>query len=299
LRARAARLAGEAGTWYVGPGYVTEFSGARYTTRAAWRASLWMQGERDARAGWHELATKIGTAYHKHVKSLAASSEAVCCYGAGGQGGESRDSYSKGWHNAHGPRRWLNYGAACVHGSQVTVYNHLGHSAATISLARLPRDWRGRITQRALLDGEILGLWEARMVVRYDVQLRRTGVAVVMPIDLVGRFGKWEHGKTYADCQREIRAKRAIVEAEEAKARESKREARRVHLVTVMCPRLPVTYQHARAAGLCDAGIRAYCIRHGLSVEVGAPASVLRASGDARAVRAIEVAAREAIAARA
>jgi len=271
----------------------------RPTTREEWipRAKRWTVEQRRRKAGWETLACKIGRAYHLHVHSLAASSEATCTYGTGGQDDESRDSYSKSWHRSYGPRRWKNYGAT-TDTRTVTLWSHLAHKVATISLARLPRDWRGRVEQSCLLDGDVLGLRETRVVVRYGIDLRRTGVSVPIPTALAARFGKWEHGVTYAACRAEIMRKCVMVEAEQAREHETHKQARRVHLVTIMCPRLQVTYQHARSAGLCDGGIRAYCVRHGLSVETGAPAAIVRATGDDRALRAIEVAAQEAIAAR-
>jgi hypothetical protein len=151
----------------------------------------------------------------------------------------------------------------------------------------------------ALLPGDYLACRKsgrrAVVVTRYAADWTRTGYAIPMPADLVARYGRWEHGITVAACRAEIATKRAVVAADAAKARAAKRDARRVHLAAVMCARLTVSYQHARRAGLCDAGIRAYCRAHGLDVETGAPAGVLRATGDPLALRAITVAARDAI----
>jgi hypothetical protein len=269
------------------------------------------------RMGLKALALALGYAWHKHVKPLAASSEAVVSYGRGGQEDSSRDYYSKSWHNSYGPKKWRNAGAQivglarrCVHATvtpalpaggvaalSVELRTHLDKVAATISLKGLPNGWRKR-KQGALLDGEILAVDRGTRVDRYNSSFRRTGVAIAMPTDLQGRFGKWEHGATVAACKAEIAAKRAVVERENAEKRQTHRQARRLHLVTVMCPNIRVTYQHARAAGLCDQGIRQYCAAHGLSVEEGAPSGVLRATRDARAQRAIEAAARDLLAAR-
>jgi len=59
-----------------------------------------------------------------------------------------------------------------------------------------------------------------------------------------------------------------------------------------------VTIAHVRAAGLCVHGTRTWFARHGLDFRAflarGLPASVLLATGDAMAARAVEVARRDA-----
>ena len=62
----------------------------------------------------------------------------------------------------------------------------------------------------------------------------------------------------------------------------------KIHLVGLLCQNLKITYNHARKAGLCDPGIRRYCETHGFSVDSGAPAGVLRRTGDSRAIAAIK-----------
>jgi hypothetical protein len=269
------------------------------------------------RMGLHSLATSIGAAYHRHVKALAASSEATIGYGYGGKEDSSRDYYSKSWHNSYGPKRWKNAGARLtglatktsygdstealpvggVRALSVRLENHMGREVETLSLAKLPDGWRNR-KQGALLDGEVLGVQNSSHVARYDVHFRKVGVAVPMPADLQGRFGQWEHGVTVKVCKAEIVRKRAVVIGEANEAKLQHRNARRLRLMTVLCANLRVTYQHARKAGLCDQGIRLYCARHGFSVEEGAPAGVLRATRDERASRAVEAAARELLASR-
>ena len=55
-----------------------------------------------------------------------------------------------------------------------------------------------------------------------------------------------------------------------------------------------VTMRHVRAARMCSKGARAFFVRHGLDwatfVRVGLPAEVIEATGDAMALRVVEVA---------
>jgi hypothetical protein len=268
--------------------------------------------------GLKDLAYAIGNAYHKNVKALAKSSDGYVVYGKGGQEETSMDSYSKGWHAKYGPKRWKNAGvrldglvARVSHNTfthtippqgvkklALILESHLGNLVATIHLGKLPKGWQ-KLKQAALLDNEILGIDNGTHIARYDTAFHKTGVAIAMPEDLKNRFGKWEHGTTIAQCRSEIAQKRQVINNELRKVAETHKQARRLHLVTVMCHNLRVIYQHARTAGLCDAGIRQYCASHSLSVDSGAPAGVLRRTNDSRAYRAIEVAARELLASRA
>jgi hypothetical protein len=298
LRVRADRLATQA------PSPQTQ-TRTQYATRAEWRMSLFSQAERNCRAGWSGLATSLGASYHRHVESLASSSEAVCAYGRGGQDDLSRDSYSKGWHRKFGPRRWKNFGASWTDAahSLLRLENHLGKHVATIAIA-LPRDWRKSVTTAGLLDGDLYGVRAARMIVRHGVDGRCTGVAVALTPDLTARFGKYEHGTTYAACRAEIAHKRTILaeeiarqQAEQAaqeQARHRERLCRHVRLVAG----LRVGFAHARAAGMCEQGISTFCAAHGLDIQTGATVADLRALPDSRWVPAAQVALREALAAR-
>lgn len=262
--------------------------------------------------GLKALAVAIGNAYHKHIKALASSAEASVVYGKGGQEEESRNYYSKGWHAKYGPKCWKNGGAKLTglvpryshgvstetipqqgtKGLSVVLQSHLGKDIATIALNKLPAGWRKRC-QGALLDNEILGINNGTHIARYDTAFHKTGVAVPLPADLINRFGKYEHGKTVGACKAEIAHKRQIIADEAIAARDRRRNARKLHLIGLLCLNLKVTYEHARKAGLCDQGIRRYCEAHGFSVDSGAPAGLLRRTRDSRALQAIAVAAKD------
>jgi len=157
----------------------------------------------------------------------------------------------------------------------------------------------------AILDGEAVAAGvTGRLLTRYNYAWKKTGVALRMPRDLRARFGAWEHGKTEATCRAEIATKRAVVSAEmehervaaenAERARHRERLGRHVRLVAG----LRVGFTHARAAGMCEAGIRAFCVQNGLDLTEGATVEQLRALPDTRWVAAAQVALRAVLAAR-
>ncbi len=110
----------------------------------------------------------------------------------------------------------------------------------------------------------------------YAADCRELGVAVPMPADLQSRFGKWEHGTDAAACLAEIEHKRAVVAKERADheeftrnaeqiARERIKAERRAKLLARIGTQTHVSYADARACGMCDAGIRAFAAKVGIT----------------------------------
>lgn len=103
----------------------------------------------------------------------------------------------------------------------------------------------------------------------YDADCNKVGIAVPMPKELHSRFGKWEHGLDVATCQAEIEHKREIVNAEKAQAeidaREKAKAERRAALLARIGTKTLVTYNDARACGMCDAGIMAFAAKIGIT----------------------------------
>jgi hypothetical protein len=120
-----------------------------------------------------------------------------------------------------------------------------------------------------LLDGCVQGdafsLPSAARRIRYDADGRVTGIAVPMPRDLRRRWGRWEHGRDEAECSREIGAKRAILDEEEAERRQQRQRQRAARLVLRLAPNAEVRYEDARSVGACDAGIRGWAATHGIT----------------------------------
>lgn len=109
----------------------------------------------------------------------------------------------------------------------------------------------------------------------YDAAGELVGVAVPMPADLKSRFGERDHGKTVAEANAEIERKRSILAVEleakriaDAATAEAKRLEQRADRAARLLARLGVQtlvgYDDARAAGACDAGIRAFGAKLGV-----------------------------------
>ena len=153
------------------------------------------------------------------------------------------------------------------------------------------------LCNEAQLDGDYLACRKkgSGVIIRYDASWRRTGVAVAMPKDMRSRWNHYEHGINARVCRTEIAAKRVIVEVERRQAAVAERDERRLRLGLVLCHNLRVTYKHARAAGMCDAGIQAYCHAHNLDVDTGATLKDLQSLADGRYIPAATLALRAAL----
>lgn len=103
----------------------------------------------------------------------------------------------------------------------------------------------------------------------YDADCNKVGIAMPMPKELHSRFGQWEHGLDVATCKAEIEHKREILNAEKAQAeldaREKAKAERRAALLARIGTKTLVTYNDARACGMCDAGIMAFAAKIGIS----------------------------------
>ncbi len=243
------------------------------------------------------VALELARNYHKNINNLATSSCAEAKWGCGGQSGEDRNYYSKSWHSKYGPKTWLNYGVfARIEGRDVvfSFYNTKNKKAGEtkIPLAKLPQISEN---SECFLDGDLYALKTAKKGVyaRYDLEGRKTGVAIRLPEYLrgvLGYTGHYEHGATIAQCKAEIARKRKIV------ATEAKLSQYRQIVDTVthddssvrLFDDLVVTYDVARSIGLCDAGIRAFCIRHHFDVNQGASIGALMDSGNMQAKAACQ-----------
>ena len=130
------------------------------------------------------------------------------------------------------------------------------------------RWWRDVTTGNDVLTGGgDFGIRSGDGFAVYDAAGDQVGVVVPMPADLQARYGRWEHGLTVEACGREIGHKRAIVAAD---AKTARRTARMAALLCRIGNNTPVTYADARACGMCDAGIRAFAAKLGITDMTGA-----------------------------
>jgi hypothetical protein len=240
-----------------------------------------------------KLALHLANSYHKNIASLATSSEACAKWGKGGEQAQDWDAYSKGWHSKHGPKKWLNYGVlARIEGREivVSIYNNRQTLKRTIKVPLGLTKQDVKFSPGVLLDQDLYAVVHPKsgVVTRYDINSKKTGVAIPMPQDFANRFGAFEHGKTVADCRREIAVKRQVIKTDlmcQKHAEIVQKVISNPDTLNIFND-LIVTYNIARAAGLCDQGIRAFCARHRLDVGVGAPVSVLTASNNSYAISA-------------
>lgn len=132
-------------------------------------------------------------------------------------------------------------------------------------IARLRSVIAGRpLRWGAAFDNEIAVRTSSTTARRYRLRtLRTAGVAIRMPTDLRDRHGQWEHGRTFADCRREIAHKRRAQGLESIAQAVPARKARLFARVS----RVVARYADARAAGFCDAGITAWCRARGIRVD--------------------------------
>lgn len=141
----------------------------------------------------------------------------------------------------------------------------------------------------ALLDGDLCALrpryaGAGDYWIRYAADGRRTGVCVPMPAPLQTRYGRWEHGRKLAECRAEIAAKRRIVAAHPTLVAASyQRRMRAAQLLARLSRRLTASFDDARAAGYCRAGITAWAERRGLSLDTRVPLARLTRDPDQRA----------------
>jgi hypothetical protein len=156
----------------------------------------------------------------------------------------------------------------------------------------------------ARLDKDLLACRSSNssIIIRYDAAWKKTGVSIPMPKDLAARYGKYEHGKTRRECRIEIAHKRQIEadrakqeEAAAIKAKHEKKNARRLHLISLLCKNMIVSFEDARAAGMCKQGIILYCARHGFSAVSGATLEQIKAAKDDRPMPAVKIAAKKLI----
>lgn len=99
----------------------------------------------------------------------------------------------------------------------------------------------------------------------YDAAGELVGVAVPMPDELKERFGRYDHGRTVAEAEAEIKRKRAVLAAEREAKRLSERAERAARLLARIGANVMIGYDDARAIGACDAGIRAFGARIGVT----------------------------------
>jgi hypothetical protein len=126
------------------------------------------------------------------------------------------------------------------------------------------------------LPGAVFGIRDGDGWKVYNADCELIGVAVPMPADLKAEYGSWEHGSDRQTCEAEIEHKRRTLaekrEQAERSAREKAKAERRANLLMRVAKKLTVTYQDARACGMCDAGIRSFAARIGVTdVEQAVP----------------------------
>jgi len=98
----------------------------------------------------------------------------------------------------------------------------------------------------------------------YDAQGNHIGYAKRMPAELSNRFGQWEHGRTLAEIDDEIRRKREIIAAEarqQAERIQNAKQEKRLDRAARLYARISaaeIDYATARAAGCCQAGIERF-----------------------------------------
>lgn len=96
-----------------------------------------------------------------------------------------------------------------------------------------------------------------------------TAVAVDMPADLQSRFGTYEHGVSVEKCHEEITRKRAIIDAAEAKIAASEKSIKRTNRMASLLAKIGtnvmIGFDDARAVGFCEAGIRAFAAKVGVT----------------------------------
>lgn len=161
---------------------------------------------------------------------------------------------------------------------QVTV-----RRSFTRTIVAPARHWQDTTVGRDVLKGGgAVGIRRKHGWDVYDASGDLVGVAIPQASDLQNRWGKWEHGATVADAQAEIERKQQILraEAEETERRklaaeqEAKRQARierAARLLSRIGTNLTVGYDDARAVGACEAGLRAFGERVGLTRDARLP----------------------------
>lgn len=178
--------------------------------------------------------------------------------------------------------RWTTTTATASRQADGTVAVRVSRSGSATVTAPA-KHWQDVTTANDVLrfPGAVVGIRQTDGSFRvYGDDGRELGVAVRMPDDLRNRFGRWEHGTTVAVCLAEIDHKRTVyaeekskAEAEanrrradaEAEAKRRAKESRRVALLARIGTQTPITYADARACGMCDAGIRAFAAKLGIS----------------------------------
>lgn len=111
--------------------------------------------------------------------------------------------------------------------------------------------------------GEICVQSQSKHWIRVDRDGRVSGVAVDMPEDLRGQFGRYEHGATLAACEEEIERKRAVLRTQAAQRRATARDSRAARLLARIST-ATARYDDARALGYCEAGILAWARSRGI-----------------------------------
>ena len=138
------------------------------------------------------------------------------------------------------------------------------------------------------LDGDMIAIYtdfKRGRVTRYNVEGKKTGVALWDRVN-----GKWEHGRTFAECRAELRHK-AEVEVQRVKDAEKHRflhcglSAAIDEGLRIMSD-LVVDFETARSAGLCRQGIELFCVRHQFDVSKGATVGEILATGNHDGIRA-------------
>lgn len=156
-------------------------------------------------------------------------------------------------------------GGACLGGELFTTRRVI--AGVTVATRFVPRKVRGSKTEHAYAP--------TGLAVRLPIPAELAGQSVVFGAKS-GATQYWEHGDTVRIIRAEYARKLGIAAANkvdeerrqadtEQSAREEAKEQRRAVLFARIATRTPVTYDDARAVGMCDAGIRAFAAKLGIT----------------------------------
>lgn len=228
------------------------------------------------------LALSLALSYHKRVSALHQSKHASTEYGIGGRECTDWDLYSKAWHRRYGPANYRNSGARIVgyaQSARVVLENYRGTEVARLPLP--PKD--AIFSFVILLDGDLFAtsrtiggctVYTRWMYNKKNDGYTRSGYAVVFRIpnsilpywrngwnygNVQGMYV--EHGKTVHECREQFENKITLVQRQLDERKLRAFNARKVHLIGLLCKRLIVKRSDSIIAGNCRAGTDAFVQR--------------------------------------